>query len=1195
VRAYLLLGLRTALAILCLSSLLLAQRSDRGIITGLVTDQTGSSVSGATVNVRNEGTGVETALITNDGGAYTTPPLILGSYSVTVERSGFKTSVNSGILLQGAETIRKDVALAVGSVSESVEVKAGAEDLNVTTPDVSHTVDEKYYSDLPVVMGADVRLAESLLQIQPGYLPMKPNGDPMFRGSQFNSRINGGQTTATENFFDGAAFGNAVGHQQSQESAAPVESIQEMKVITTTYSAQYGHTSGGFIEYTSKSGTNTLHGSLYEYFGNDALNAAGYFGTLGKTPYRNNNFGFTAGGPVVIPKVYNGHKETFFFSNIDWTRFRSGVLPGFGNTTPTDAFKAGDFSALLTNNQIGTDALGRPILEGQIFNPATTQLVGGIPVRDPYPGNIIPANDPLRSAVAAKIAALMVHPDRPGVAFNVAGNPSGGTWLLNARTVEFRVDHSFAPNFRMSESFYWGHRPAIRNCGGVAGCVTQFDGETSPEKNNTYYGNGFYQRISTHHAHSQFDWIIRPNLLNHTTIAWDRWFMGGNPLSAGVGWPELLWGANHGGILDSTAGPPVLDFYGNIPYSSLGGGGWGKFGFQTNNRWQFSDDLSWVKGKHTIKVGFEYRRHQFPFAGWAIFAQGGEFAFSSLETGGYDGAGNNLSQTGDPFASFLLGQVHTSTQTIPFHPMFNEAYLAPWINDEYKVTSRLTLTVGLRFDYQFARTESKDQYSTFDPTTPNPGAGNIPGALIFAGKGAGRTGTRTFEHPNRDAWGPRLGFAYRLGNKNAIRGGYGIYYSGVSFDQFMGQPTIGFQASPFAPNPNNGQSPAFYLDNGFPQNLIVRPPFIDPTFANGTAPIAVAKNGLTLPRYQNWSLTVERQITNNMRLDVSYIGNRGTRLTANGGTLGVAANMNDPKVLALGSGVLSADINSPAAIAARITPPYPGFSGDVAQALRPFPQYQNIQWRNVPTGNSIYHALEAVLEQRFAHGLQFRVGYTYSRLNNDGAESAQGGGNSGIQNPVSTDVGEYGLSADDVPHVFLVGYTWELPVGKRMKGPAGFLLGGWNLAGALRYESGRPLNIFMNNDLASFLFNGQKRPNRVKGAHGVTPRNGNFNPYAQSYLIPGAWTDPGFLQFGNAPRRDGSIRGFPTYNEDLSIFKVFPVKERLKMRFEAEFGNIFNRTDFCDPNTNFSAGSFGNVNTQCNQPRSIQFALRFDY
>ena len=390
----------------------------------------------------------------------------------------------------------------------------------------------------------------------------------------------------------------------------------------------------------------------------------------------------------------------------------------------------------------------------------------------------------------------------PGTAFNVAGNPAGDqTWVLNARTIEFRVDHSFTPNFRMSESFYWGHRPSIRNCGEVAGCNTPFNGETEPQKNDTYYGNGFYQRIATQHAHTQFDWIVRNNLINHTTIACDRWFMGGNPLSAGVGWPAKLCGANQCGILDNTAGPPEIDFQGTIPYNQLGQYGWGNFGFLTNNRWQFSDDLAWVKGKHTIKVGFEYRRHQFPFAGWAVGAQGGEFAFNNLETAGYDATGNNLSgQTGDSFASFLLGQVHTSTQTIPVHPMFNEAYMAPWINDEYKITSNLTLTLGLRFDYQFARTESNNKYSTFSPTAPNPGAGGIPGALIFAGNGPGRAGTRTFERPGLNNWGPRFGFAYRLGNKSAIRGGYGIYYSGVSFDQFIGQPTIGFQATPFAAN-----------------------------------------------------------------------------------------------------------------------------------------------------------------------------------------------------------------------------------------------------------------------------------------------------------------------------------------------------------------------------------------------------------
>src|SRR4029077_480600 len=284
--------------------------------------------------------GVETVLTTNDAGAYTTPPLVLGTYSVNVDHSGFKTAVNSGILLSGGEIVRQDVVLQIGAVTESVEVKAGAVELNVTQPDVTHTLDQKYYEDLPTVMGADVRLAESLLAIQPGYLPMSPNGDPMFRGSQFNSRINGGQARATENFFDGGAFVYASGHQGSQESAPPVEAIQEVTVITTTYSAQYGHTSGGFIEYTSKSGTNRFHGSAYSYLANDALNSQGFF-KLPKTPLDNKNWGATLGGPIIKNK-------TFFFINADWTRFRSGTLEGFGNTTPVDAFKAGNFSALLT-------------------------------------------------------------------------------------------------------------------------------------------------------------------------------------------------------------------------------------------------------------------------------------------------------------------------------------------------------------------------------------------------------------------------------------------------------------------------------------------------------------------------------------------------------------------------------------------------------------------------------------------------------------------------------------------------------------------------------------------------------------------------------------------------------------------------------------------------------------------------------
>ncbi len=1249
-KSYLVVGLCTLAIALCLANPLLvsAQRSDRGIITGIVTEATGSAVEGADVRVRNENTAVETTLTTNSAGAYTTPPLALGTYTVTVNHPGFKKSVNSGIPLQGAETIRKDVALTLGAVTESVEVKAEAE-LNVTTPDISHIVDERYYQDIPTITASDVRLAEAVLQIQPGYLPMKPNGDPMFRGSQFNSRINGGQAMATENFFDGAAFGYAVGHQQSQESAPPIESIQEVKVITTSFAAQYGHTSGGFIEYTSKPGTNMLHGSAYEFFANDALNARGFFDAdcsasgckpRKKTPLKNNSFGFTSGGPIVIPHVYDGHNKTFFFTNFDWTRLRSGVLPGFGNTTPIDAFKAGDFSSWPDQiyNPYSTTVSSAGVASRQPFmcdgagNPITPNLAGG-PGTPGYgiqaggtPCNKLPSE--LISTVASRVAGLMVHPDRQGFSNNVAGNPAGDqTWLLNARTIEFRVDHSFTPNFRMSESFYWGHRPSIRNCGEVAGCATQFSGETAPQKNTGYYGNGFYQRIATHHTHTQFDWIIRPNLLNHTTIAWDRWFMGGNPLSAGAGWPGILWAGTpgaanplgNGGLLDQTAGPPLLDFAGNIPYNSLGQYGWGKFGFLTNNRWQFSDDLSWVKSKHTIKVGFEYRWHQFPFSGWANGNQAGEFRFDRRETGGYDSTGNLISNSGESFASFLLGQVDSSTQNIPFHPMFYEAYTSPWVNDEYKATSRLTLTMGLRFDYQFARTETRDRYSSFDPNTPNPGAGNLPGALLFAGKGPGRTGQRTFEHPAHDAWGPRLGFAYRVNDKTALRGGYGIYYSGISFDQFIGQPTLGYVANPTVSNISNGQFAAFNLDNGFPQTnvacpggtptspCVTPPPFIDPSFANNQSVIAVAKNGLTLPRYQNWSLTFERQLNDHLRLDVSYIANRGTRLTADWQKMGVGANMNPSSILSIPNQSLTSNCSAATAVAGvcpgGVALPYATFNGSVAQALRKYPQYQNVLWRDVPIGSSKYSALEVVLEQRYSHGLGFRVGYTYSKLYNDGSETGQGGdgANGAVQDPSCPHVCEWGLSRDDTPNVFLVGFTWELPFANGLSSRAGRLaLGGWNFAGALRYESGRPMNISMDNPLSGLLFNGQRRPDRVRGVNAIK-HNGHFNPLVDNYFNAAAWSDPGIDPvtsnplLGNAPRRDGSVRAFPTYNEDLNLFKVFPIKERLNLRFEAQFGNVFNRTDFCDPNGFFGPATFGTVSTQCNQPRSIQFGLRLNY
>ena len=1184
------------------SSLLFAQRTDRVVITGLVTDSSGAAVPQATVTVTNEATNGTTIVSTTGDGNFATPPLILGTYTVKVENQGFKTFLKSGITITGGTIYRQDVTLEVGEITQTVEVKAGSEMINVEQADISHTVNEKYYQDLPIVMGTDMRLAEVLLQVQPGYVPTQPNGDPMFRGSGFNSRINGGQVMAYENWIDGASFGTAINHNQTQEGSPPYDAIREMKVVESSYSAQYGRTSGGFVEYTTKSGTSALHGSGYYYMGNTVLNARGeYFPD--RTKQIQNDIGFTLGGPVVIPKVYDGRNKTFFFTNLDSMHVRSGFLPGFTNTVPTGAMRAGDFSSLLdTTTQIGTDALGRPIFQGEIFNPGSTHLVNGTPVRDgygfnpvtglPIPGsaNIIPANDPLRSQVAAKFINLIPAPQLSAFPFNSVGvNAGDPNKSLNPTTWLLRVDHEFKPSLKMSFTFFMDKRPGIRNCGDVQGCETKSDPISSPQSNNDYIGDGFIQKISNQFYHQQVEWVIRPNIFNHTTIAFDRWVLSGWSLSDGVGWNSLL---GIKGIPDDTGGPPAVNFAGVSPYSHLGIA-WQR-GMQTANRWQFLDDVTWIAGRHSIKGGIEFRHHQLNYAGYGAGTMG-SYDFNSLETGGITAQGNILSATGDPFASMILGQVHDANFAIPTNVTFYENYISPWVGDEIKVTPKLTLTLGLRFDYQTPRTEGHDRYSSFDPTVPNPGAGGILGAMVFAGTGAGRTGARTFEDSKKDAWGPRFGFAYRLSDKDVLRGGYGIYYSGVAFDQFASLPTIGFATNPAVPNLTNGLSPAYYWDNTFPQSAIQHPPFIDPTVANGTQPVAIAKDGLTLPRYQNWSLTYQRQLTANTALDISYVGNHGTRLPADARRgLGLLANLGDPNILALGTNVLQADINSPIAQAAGIKLPYPGFTGNVAQALRPFPQYQRIEYRTVPIGYSIYHALQAKVDRRFSNGLQVRVAYTWSKLINDGAESGLTESGAINQNPVDYQKGERGLSSDDVPQTLVLAYTYELPFGPGKKffntsGPWSKVIGGWGVSAIQRYQSGRPMNIFMDNNLNGFLFNNQKRPNKV--GPGVIADTSGFDPNQDTYLLKSGWADPGLLNFGNASRTDPSVRWFPEYSEDFNLYKDTKIVENVNLRFMTLFGNAFNRHFYCPADANWSAESFGKVSGQCNVPRRIQFAV----
>jgi Carboxypeptidase regulatory-like domain len=1189
-----------------------AQLADRAVITGIITDSSGSAIPDAKVTIIDDNTGAKIVVGTNGAGNYSTPPLILGTYTFQVEKEGFKTSTTKGIVVTGGQTYRQDVKLEVGAITQTVNVEGGIEQINTENATVSHSIGETYYRDLPAAMGADIRLAESLLQLQPGFVPMQPNGDAIFRGSQFTSRINGGQTLATENWFDGAAFGYAEGHQGTQESSVPYTSVQEMTVVENTFSAQYGHTSGGFITYTTKSGTDKFHGNLYNFYSSDKLDAGNFFfagiPTIPnkKLPLTQDNWGAAVGGPV--PKA----GKTFWFFNVDGLDYHSTVNTGFVNTLPTALQKQGNFSEFLTgkqavdaNGNLLSDALGRPIMEGAIYNPATTRLVNGVPVRDPYPGNIIPPNDPLLSSLGAFMVPLIPAPDRNTLAVNGFGGSSDDNNKIHVRTWLFRIDHTFNNKFSISNTYYQNNRPRVAHCGGPEGCNTVHDGETDSAANDTYIGQGFFQRITNHFEHLQMNWVIKPNLFNHTTLAYDRWHMQGNQLSGGVGWNQKLGLGLPNAPVFNSAGFPSINFSGPQGYTAYGTP-WASGGSDINNRYQFLDDVSWTTGKHTLKAGVEYRYMTFPQTGWAVNT-GGNFNFSANETAAYDAAGLNRSDhTGNGFASLLLGQVNNAGFSAPFNYMPKMKYAAPWINDDFKLTPQLTLSFGLRFDWQSGLYEQHGRFSTFDPTAQNP-VGHLGATIFNSSKANGNSNWNV---------GPRLGFAYALNNKNVIRGGYGIYYAGAQADSWDPYPVDGYQTNPTAPNLTNGLLPAFYFQGtgscptqeasqgiscGWPAGSIILPPQLRADVANGGNPVGVDPKTYTMPRYQNWSVSFQRQLSQNMAIDIAYVGNHGTRLIDGRSSVGVYDNMNPGSVLALGSALTQGQFvngvpNAAAIAAGYSTPPYATFTGDLAQALRTWPQYQQINWRYFPDGKSHYNAFQASFDRRMSQGLQFRVAYTYSRLMNNGSESGLGSGGPPVQNP--SDMRDlYTVSSDDVPHILTLGWQYALPFGKgkwlgrNSSAVVDKAIGNWQLSAIQTYQSGRPLSITMaNNSLGGYLFNYVQFPNKLGGSNALT---GNFNdPNKDTYLNPAAWADPGQFSFGNAPREDENVRWFGYRNEDFSIQKDTYFSESKYVRFQGDAGNVFNRVFFCPPGTGLGNGNFGKTGSQCNIPRRWQLALQ---
>ena len=1231
-------------ALLFFSCHSLCAQTNNGGITGSILDSSGAAVAGAEVTA----TGAETHTIytttSTASGAYRFGNLVLGTYNITVTAKGFKTANVTGVVVQINTVASLDITLQPGEVKETLTVVADAPRIQTETSEIGTVVDTKEILELPLSLNATsqsfLRSPETFVFLTPGTQGPGTNG-----GGIFESKLSGGQNFSTEVLLDGVSTTRSDSGSAFDQTAPSVEALSEFKVLTSTFSAQFGRTSGGIESFATKSGTSDYHGTAFDLFRNTALDANSWDNNF--PPFKaprpadhQNDFGGSLGGPVRIPKLYDGRNKTFFF--FSWEQYRNNPGTSSTDTLPTKAeLQNGDFSALLVGAQ-PTGAINpcdnTQVLTGQIFDPSTPAsacLPGVQNGRKAFPGNIVPPS--MWDPVAKKILSyLTVLPTTSGLTSNFVFLSS-----LKRRdtTMSFRIDQ----NWGTKDKFFFSY--SARDQGAPNGT----DDLPGPLNGN------FHNINFTHYLRFGWDHTISPNLLNSFTIGLNRLNNQSQAFSHnGTNWPAVLGIGNASGAVF-----PHISFNGS-PLSI------GYTGFSTEsdnghipNSLVTSDSVSWVHGRHYFHFGGEWRAYQYTFV--ATGDTSPNYGFNNFQTAF---APNNAS-TGDPFASFLLGLPQSEQLSITsVNPRLNSNYFAAYVQDDYKIRRDLTLNLGLRYDVDTPRHEAHNAVSALDlslanngtaPPTPNPVpiVPSVPGALVY---GHDATGAKTYFKD----FGPRIGFAYapeqlfgRVRNI-VIRGGYAIYYSALFYDD-LPTGTIQFSSGttiqPGRTSSNNF-TPVQALSAGFPTFTLPQNS-TDPALLNG-------KNvGFMAPSYgrpgmtQNWSFEIQKQLATDLILSVGYVGIKGDHLHTNIAQV----NALNPKFYGLGT-ALADDPTSPAGQAALASVgvtlpswfeplygpsgPTGGSNNTVAQALRPFPQYLDIGGSNNSMcsclenlGISTYNALQVKLERRFRNGLNVLASYTYSKTltNADSAIPVFSGFSSNefaYQNPFNP-LSAKALSFQDTPHMLVLSYLYELPAGPGKKylnhGVASKVLGGWQIGGVQRYQSGTPtvFNAFAESppgtdgffrynilpgvpllapnhgslDLAATL-----NPPGFSGCH--ENADGTFTPLStNNYFNCAAFFDPnasnlvaqrGYV-YGNAPLVLGNVRSQRYFNEDFSIQKRTSFHENQAIVFKVDIPNAFNRHVFGTLDGGVGDSGFGAPKgiSVVSAPRQIQLTLRYQF
>jgi hypothetical protein len=1148
-----------------------------GTITGTVSDPAGAVVANAQIQARNVETGVTYQGATSNTGNYTLSQLPVGTYEVTVNVAGFKKYTRQNLQVQVAATLRADISLEVGASTESVTVNEVAPLLQTESGELSHNVDVRKMDDLPILGiggtlsgSAGIRNPFNMVLTVPG-VNYTPNALIRVNGTPANSqsiRIEGQDATNT---------GTPGVPQQTQPS---VDAIQETAIQTSNFAPEFGQVGGGLFNVTMRSGTNQFHGSAYDYFVNEILNAGNPFVTGSpqgnpRPRARRNDYGFTAGGPVWIPKLYNGKDKTFFFFNWEQFREQTKVNNQF-QTVPIAPYRTGDFSqAILPNARvIGTDPLGRQMLEGMIYDPLTARAVAGVSglVRDQFPGNKIPSTrfDP----VAAKIQALFPAPNGPGATAltNNYVNTYDTTRITEIPSV--KVDQIIGAKAKLS-FFFQRTKTSNPNGNTIFG---RSDGLPDPLTGAL----GTFQTAPLYRLN--FDYTLKPTVLLHFGAGYrSNYFLVPSVTTTGqiTDYNALTQLGLKGG-LEYKWFPTITGLL-----SASGAGGMVGIGSEagTNAITQspsFNTSATWIQGNHTFKFGGEFRVEAFPpiVDGNTL----GVYNFAANETGqpfqNVAVAGSNV---GLGYASFLLGLVDNTSISNPTHPHMGKTVFGTYAQDSWKITRRLTFDYGFRYDYATYLREGLGRAPDFSPSTANPSVGGILGAAVYDGSGPGRCNC-SIAHNYPLAFAPRLGAAYQLNNKTVIRAGFGIVYNSTEANNNAAGGLAGSNASTpqslfgtpvttlAAGYPSNGYPPSWpnYSAGQYPTSAPIPGPFLG---------AFMDENAGRPPRQYQWSVGVQREITRDMVFEAAYVANRGVWWQAPG-LLNLDA-ITPARLQAVGLDINNANdrtlltsLLSSSAAAARgfNKAPYPGFpvGQTVAQALRPYPQFTSIPVYWSPLGKSWYDSLQTKLTKRVSHGLYVFATFTWSKSLTEGSEIGEpnpGTTGGAVFNDIFNRNQNKYISTYDRPFDFNTSFTYTTP-GIGGQKALSWIVRDWTLGGNLQYGSGPPLQVpSAQSNLNSYLFQGSSFANRVPGQnlYTVDLNCHCFDPNKTFVLNPNAWTDPAPGQWGASPAYYSDYRAQRRPRENANFGRTFRVKERYMFSIRMEFSNIFNRGFWGDP------------------------------